>query len=89
MGDCNTCPEANICTMMQADVWLQEHDNEIDELGEKTKEFFKETLTRAINEFPLMIVAADLLTILLAQGVRIGYYCGRTYQDVPEVLRRL
>ena len=88
MSNCAGCPKEGNCPMQKADSWLKEHDSEIDELGSKTQEFFIETMAIIVCEHPILLKFKDVLADCLAQGVRIGYFCGRTYQDVPDIVKK-
>ncbi len=71
----------------QARDWSDEHMDSLREVVNKASSSLAVILTTQALEVPPLLLLSEACRHLMKASFQIGYYCGRTYEDVPPVFK--
>ena len=85
--DCTKCKASGKCPIESIAHWLNEHETEVDQAMDEQHDKLVDLCTSVTLSNPILFTCAQDLAESVAIAHIIGYYAGRTFQDVPEVFK--
>ena len=87
--DCSKCHKSEQCPVMGCKDFFEEHREECRQLFNESEDCVCYIAALLAQENPMVMIKPKELLDGLITSVMFGYAKGRTYQDIPEVFKRM